>query len=104
MNFDTRVARKKGGTVILALGRFLVARKIYLVWSSEPFFITIQPYTLSAASSLPVTQSLVEPIIRTAIRDGDSVVLSLSKFLRDGDDFKRNPKREGTKSQAKKSI
>lgn len=76
-----RTARRSGSTVVVSLGRCVTAGKKYLIWSPEPFLIAIR----LAGSSTPVPQSLSPPIVRTAVKDGHTVVLAMSKFLRRGD-------------------
>lgn len=68
---------------MLSMRKYLTLGQDYVIHSSSPFAFEIRPNT---NHTVPRSRTLVGAIVRTAIRDGNSVVLALKKFLVAGDE------------------
>ncbi len=75
-------ARKKGGTCIITNKEFFKIGRKYLAYSPEPNILNVRLYRRNCK----VTRSTFsKPLILTARKDGNTIALSLGKFLEPGD-------------------
>ena len=79
---ELMTARKNGGTCVIANKEYFKSGRKYLAYSPEPNVLNIRLYR---RNSKVVRSTFAKPAILVARKNGNTVALSLGKFLEPGD-------------------